>query len=168
MASRSPSLMALLGLAAVAGYQNRDKLSEFFGQLAEPATRHEDSVAATRGTGDFDMNSAFGSAPVAGMAGALVSGLSELIRNAGAIGGETARKLDSWVGTGQNAPASGADIRALLGEETLRDLAARTGLAIPDLESRLASILPEAVNQMTPDGRIPGDDQVSFNAASRA
>ena len=39
MSNRTPSLLALLGLAAVAGYQNRDTLKRFVDTTLNPGTR---------------------------------------------------------------------------------------------------------------------------------
>ena len=59
MSNRMPSLAALLGLVAVAGYQNRDKIGEFVknlqGGAAAPAGAGQalPGGAATGGLGDL-------------------------------------------------------------------------------------------------------------------
>ncbi|MGN6489005.1 MAG: YidB family protein [Devosia sp.] len=46
-----------------------------------------------------------------------------------------------------------------IGSENLDELSSRTGLSRQDLLQRLATAIPETVDQMTPDGRMPSDDQ---------
>jgi uncharacterized protein YidB (DUF937 family) len=62
----------------------------------------------------------------------------------------------SWVGTGPNQPISPADLQRALGPELLTQLAAKSGLSVQDLTQKLAQVLPQAVDKMTPDGTIPG------------
>jgi uncharacterized protein YidB (DUF937 family) len=42
-----------------------------------------------------------------------------------------------------------------LGPDLLQQLAAKTGLSVQDLTAKLAQILPQAVDKLTPDGTIP-------------
>ena len=61
----------------------------------------------------------------------------------------------SWVGTGPNQPISPDQIHQALGAETIKDLAAKFGLSNDELAKRLASVLPQAVDHMTPGGTLP-------------
>jgi uncharacterized protein YidB (DUF937 family) len=61
----------------------------------------------------------------------------------------------SWVGTGPNQPVSPDDVHKVLGPDLLQQLAAKSGLSVQDLAQRLAQVLPDAVDKMTPDGSIP-------------
>lgn len=63
--------------------------------------------------------------------------------------------ISSWVGTGPNQPISPADLRRTLGPDLLRQLAAKTGISLQELTEKLAQVLPQAVDKMTPDGKIP-------------
>jgi uncharacterized protein YidB (DUF937 family) len=134
-----PSLAALLGLVAIAGYQNRDKIGEFIKGLSNQNDNFPDSAKQLPG-GPVDRTT-------------ITGGLGELIdrfRTAGQ--GSTA---DSWVGTGPNAPVTNAQMETALGADTIDNLARQTGLSRDELLSRLSKVLPEAVDKLTPDGRLP-------------
>ena len=68
---------------------------------------------------------------------------------------------DSWVGTGPNHPVSPDQLRNVLGEDRVRDMASQTGMDQSDLLSQLSQHLPRAVDGMTPDGRLPDEGTVS-------
>jgi uncharacterized protein YidB (DUF937 family) len=63
--------------------------------------------------------------------------------------------ISSWVGTGPNQPISPDELHRALGPELLQALAAKTGMSVQDLTQKLAQVLPEAVDKMTPGGTIP-------------
>jgi uncharacterized protein YidB (DUF937 family) len=63
--------------------------------------------------------------------------------------------ISSWVGTGPNQPISPGDLRRTLGADLLQQLAAKTGVPIQELTEKLAQVLPQAVDKMTPDGKVP-------------
>jgi uncharacterized protein YidB (DUF937 family) len=63
--------------------------------------------------------------------------------------------VKSWVGTGPNEPISAADLQRTLGPDLLQQLAAKSGMSVEDLSAKLAQVLPQAVDRMTPDGAIP-------------
>jgi uncharacterized protein YidB (DUF937 family) len=63
--------------------------------------------------------------------------------------------VQSWVGTGSNQPISPQDLNKALGPDLLRQLSEKSGLSVQDLTQRLAQVLPEAVDKMTPNGTIP-------------
>jgi uncharacterized protein YidB (DUF937 family) len=63
--------------------------------------------------------------------------------------------VKSWVGTGANQPVSPTDLHRVLGPELLQQLAAKTGLSVQDLTEKLSQVLPQAVDHLTPDGKIP-------------
>jgi uncharacterized protein YidB (DUF937 family) len=63
--------------------------------------------------------------------------------------------VKSWVGTGANEPISADELHRVLGPNLIQELAAKTGLSVPDLTQKLAQILPQAVDRMTPDGAVP-------------
>lgn len=125
MANTNNMLKALLGLAVVAGWQNRDKIGEFVKNLGN--------------------QSASGDHPAGGLGGLLDS-----FRKAG-----LGEKADSWVGTGQNAPVSETEVEKGVGGDVIDELAKQTGLSREELLKRLASVLPNVVDHMTPAGRLP-------------
>ncbi len=63
--------------------------------------------------------------------------------------------IGSWIGTGPNQPISPADLHRALGPDLLQELAAKTGMSMQELTAKLAQVLPQAVDQMTPGGTIP-------------
>lgn len=150
MARATPSLTALLGLIAVAGYQHRDKIAEMLsGKTADSGSA--DRRGSSAGTGNLG-GLLTGAAGAGGVGGLLTSGLKELVDRFGASGErETA---ESWVGQQANRQCSAESLRRALGPETLADLRTHTGLSEDELVARLCSNLPDAVNKYTPEGRI--------------
>jgi uncharacterized protein YidB (DUF937 family) len=148
-----PSMIALLGLLAVAGYQNRDKLGGLLNGLGNEA-RPDGTNRSAGGLGDL-LNGLGG-----GSAGSVLSGglrdLVDRFRQAGRGG-----TADSWVKAGDNAPLQASDLEATLGEDTIADLTQKTGLSRTEVLDRLSSTLPDAVNQMTPEGRLPTEAEAS-------
>lgn len=146
MARGFPSMTALLGLLAVAGFQNRDRIAGMLRGGAAP----DGNTGAGPGAGGMA-----GSAGGAGMGGLLGGGISELLERFRQSGqGETVK---SWVGTGPNREIAPAELEQAIGEDTLAELTARTGLSRQELLARLSRDLPTAVDAFTPDGRIPRD-----------
>lgn len=65
--------------------------------------------------------------------------------------------VESWVGTGANAPVSAAQITQVFGESTVTDIAKQLGTDPQQASGSLASVLPELINRLTPDGQIPSN-----------
>ncbi len=139
-----PSMTALLGLLAIAGFQNRDKIADMLrgsGGSADP--RAERDQLGRSGT-------------VSGSTGGLLGGaLGELIDRFRESGqGDVA---DSWVGTGPNRNLDGSQLERALGPEVMATLRDKTGLSREELLARLSRELPTAVDRYTPEGRLPAD-----------
>ena len=64
-------------------------------------------------------------------------------------------QVKSWIGTGQNLPISADQLRAVLGNDTVRQLAARYNIPVDQLGQILAQELPKAVDHASPDGKLP-------------
>jgi uncharacterized protein YidB (DUF937 family) len=77
-------------------------------------------------------------------------GVLDMFRGSG-----LAQQADSWVGTGPNAEISGEQVQQVFGSSGLGSLAAQLGASQGDASSMLARVLPEIVNQLTPQGRVP-------------
>lgn len=147
MGKGSPSLVALLGLLAVAGYQNRDKLGELLnGRAGDTARDPGDGTNSGLGGMLDNFRQSQGG-------GGFLGGLSELFDRFTAP--EQRAKVDTWVQHGPNAPLSSDELAQALDEDTIAELVAKTGLSREDLLSRLSTSLPHAVDQVTPDGHFP-------------
>lgn len=62
--------------------------------------------------------------------------------------------MASWIGNGPNLPIGVPDLRRILGEARVEELATITGLPSGEFLMRLARVLPAAVHEMTPEGRL--------------
>jgi uncharacterized protein YidB (DUF937 family) len=65
----------------------------------------------------------------------------------------------SWIGTGPNKTISDGDLASALGGDTLNTLSQQTGMGRDDLLAGLRQYLPRLVDQLTPDGRVPNEDE---------
>jgi len=143
-----PSMTALLGLLAVAGYQNRDKIAEMLGGIGQstPATAGQSGIGGLLG----QLGRSFAGASAGGL---LSGGLGELMERFRRSGhGETA---ESWVGTGPNKPVTPPHLEQAIGPEVLETLSKQTGSSREELLARLSPELPDAVDKYTPQGRLP-------------
>ncbi len=73
-------------------------------------------------------------------------------------------QVQSWVGTGRNEPVTGAQVKGALDPESLRTFAQQSGTTPEEASDQLAQALPQMVDKATPQGRIPGDDQLGQSA----
>ncbi|MFD7944615.1 YidB family protein [Streptomyces sp. NPDC059744] len=64
-------------------------------------------------------------------------------------------QAQSWVGTGENKPVSGAQIAQALPDETLQKVAQDAGVSTEQAADDIARSLPEAVDKLTPAGEVP-------------
>jgi uncharacterized protein YidB (DUF937 family) len=62
---------------------------------------------------------------------------------------------DSWVGTGPNAPVHPQDVHNVLDPQTIQDISRQTGLSPQETTERLAQVLPNVVDKLTPHGQVP-------------
>ena len=151
MANRMPSLLALLGLAAFAGYQNRDKIG---GAIKDAQARRDTPGAQQNGldgilAGVGDLFSGIG-----GDGNILTGGLGDLMDRFKQAG--QGDKADSWINPG--VPTKGltpAEVEQAIGRDNLAELSQRTGLSHEDLIERLATSIPETVDRLTPNGEMP-------------
>ena len=67
----------------------------------------------------------------------------------------------SWVGNGPNQPVSPQQLQSVLGDNQVQGMASQSGMAPNDFLSQLSQHLPNAVNQMTPDGKLPNEGSAS-------
>ena len=63
--------------------------------------------------------------------------------------------MNSWIGKGENQPIAPDQLGSVLGGDLLSKLTQQTGMGQSDLLGQLSQLLPQMVDQATPDGRIP-------------
>ncbi|TAJ28335.1 MAG: DUF937 domain-containing protein [Reyranella sp.] len=156
----SPLAMALLGLLAWKGIKGTGGTSQ-------------KSAPATGGLGDL-----FGNSPLGGLFGGasseakptdgttrgiigalLTGGLLDLVKQFQAAG--KGRTAESWVNTGTNEPITPTDLSKVLTNEQVDFLTERTGLSRDELLQGLSEKLPRAVDELTPQGRVPTPEEMN-------
>lgn len=156
MSDGYPSMTALLGLLALAGYQNRDKLAELLGGAGQAAPAPAGQAPASPGSGGGlggVLGGLLGERRGQAPGGFLHSGLGEMLERFQQAGhGATAQ---SWVSQGPNQEIAPQHLEQAIGPDVLSTLTQRTGLSREELLSRLSRELPQAVDRYTPDGRMP-------------
>ena len=150
-----PSMTALLGLLAVAGYQNRHKIAEMLGGL-----KQEPGGGASQNNQQGGVLGKLGGMLSGASAGGVLSGgLRDLVERFKQNGqGQVA---DSWVKPGPNQQLAPDQLEQAIGPDVLNTLSQQTGLSRQELLSRLTRELPEAVDKFTPDGRLPSEDEAA-------
>ncbi|MEV8587474.1 YidB family protein [Streptomyces sp. NPDC051180] len=79
-----------------------------------------------------------------------LGGLLDMLTKSGLVD-----QAQSWVGTGDNQPVSGAQISEALPDETLRQVATEAGVSPQQAADEIARSLPRAVDKLTPNGSLP-------------
>ncbi|MCP3395446.1 YidB family protein [Bradyrhizobium sp. CCGB12] len=149
MSRGMPSMTALLGLLAIAGYQNRDKLAEL---LRGPGAGSLEPANAQQPLGGL-LSNLLGLLSGAGVGGLLQGGIGELLEKFSQDGyGDAAR---SWVSSGPNKDISPSQLREAIGPDTLDKLEKETRLSQEEILARLSRELPQAIDKYTPEGRVP-------------
>lgn len=160
-----PSMLALLGLLAVAGYQNRDKIADALRGLSggatpppggQPNAGSPTSGGLLGGLGGL-LGGLSGSAGGAAGGNVVTGGLGELMDSFKSAGhGDVA---NSWVTPG--VPTQGLtpqQVEQAIGSDSIDGLAQRLGIGRDELLKRLASAIPESVDKLTPNGNMPGNE----------
>ncbi len=96
-----------------------------------------------------------------------------LLQGQGGLGGLLGRlnqaglgdQAASWVGTGQNLPVSADQIGQVFGQGELGDMAAQLGMPSEQLAGHLASVLPQVVDHLTPNGQVSDAGNIDFGQA---
>jgi len=92
-------------------------------------------------------------------AGGLLGGLGGLLGTLEQSGlGDVAK---SWVGSGQNQPISPGSLGSAFGPSIVKTLAEKTGMSEQEVTAQLSQILPGFVDKLTPQGRLPTQDELS-------
>lgn len=69
--------------------------------------------------------------------------------------------VNSWVSTGNNKPIAPDQVETALGSDTVNSLAAKTGMDTGTVKAQLAQMLPQMIDKLTPDGKVPEGDILS-------
>jgi uncharacterized protein YidB (DUF937 family) len=154
-----PSMTALLGLLAIAGYQNRDKIADMLGGLGKGAAGKPGTAAEQGGGLGGLLGQLGGSLGGASAGGILSGGLGELVDRFKQSG--QADTAESWVKTGPNKPVAPEQLERAIGPDVLGALAQQTGLSREELLARLTRELPNAVDKYTPQGRLPTEAEAA-------
>jgi uncharacterized protein YidB (DUF937 family) len=164
----SPMTMALLGLLAfkaiksfTGGQPNAAPTkpgTQPAGTTVTPAGSPASS-GSTGGLGDL-LKGGLGGLLAGGAAGSVVSGgLNDLLKQFQQNGhGEVAQ---SWIGSGPNKTISPDNLANALGADRINTLSSLSGMSREDLLSGLSQQLPDVVDQLTPDGRLPTDQEAA-------
>jgi len=70
-------------------------------------------------------------------------------------GGGMTKQADSWVSTGANLPISGDQVQKVFSASSLGSIASQFGMSQGQATSAIAQLLPELINQLTPEGKLP-------------
>jgi uncharacterized protein YidB (DUF937 family) len=146
----SPITMAILALLAYKGIKHLGG-----GGNAQTAP----AGAGSGGLGDL-LKGGLGGLLAGGAAGSVLSGgLGGLLKQLQQNGqGDTA---NSWVGKGPNQNISESDLAKSIGLDDIDTMARHTGVSREEMLSGLSRELPGAIDELTPDGRVPTADEAS-------
>jgi uncharacterized protein YidB (DUF937 family) len=157
----SPITMAILGLLAY-------KAVKRLGGSQSPAPAAPGTAAGSSGVpsgniggglGDL-LKSGLGGLLAGGAAGSvLTGGLGDLVKQFQQTG--QGNIVNSWVGRGANQQISPNDLAKALGEDQINTLMSQTGMSREDLLAGLSQQLPQAVDELTPDGRVPTEQEMT-------
>src|SRR5580704_7283153 len=156
----SPVTMAVIGLLAYKA------LKSFTGQPGSaPAGSASGKSIPSQGTssggglGDI-LKGGLGGILAGGAAGSVLSGgLNDLLKQfqQGGQGGAA----NTWVGSGPNKAISADDLAKVLDSDQISTLIAHSGLSRDQVLASLSQHLPAVVNEMTPDNRLPTEQEVA-------
>jgi uncharacterized protein YidB (DUF937 family) len=154
----SPVTMAVIGLLAYKA------LKSFTSQpgAAPAGAGHSPTPANANAGGSIGdiLQGGLGGLLGGGAAGSVLSGgLNDLLKQFQQAGhGGTA---NSWVGNGPNKAISADDLANVLDSDQIKTLIAHSGLSKDQVLAALSQHLPQVVDQMTPDDRLPSEQEVS-------
>ena len=145
----SPIAMALMGLLAYKTMKGKN-LSDMF------AGGQTGGAPAGGQAGDM-LQGGLGGLLGGGLGGMLTGGLGDLLKQFQTNG--MSDKADSWVSTGENKPIQPDELSRALGEERISWLMQQTGMSRDELLAGLSQELPQVVDKLTPQGRIPTEQE---------
>jgi uncharacterized protein YidB (DUF937 family) len=113
-----------------------------------------------------------GAAGGGGGLGAVIGGILGTAAGSGGLGGlldkfksaGAEQQAQSWVSTGSNEPVDAQTVENALGSDKIAEIAAESGASPDEVKATLATVIPEVVDKMTPEGAIP--DSAALEAAA--
>jgi uncharacterized protein YidB (DUF937 family) len=152
----SPITMALLGVLAYRTFQGKGRLADMFGR----APSSSPSGGASTSNPHNGLGGLFGGLLGGGAAGSILSGgLGDLLKQFQQNG--HGDKAQSWIASGPNKSVSRSELERALSPEKIAWLMDQTGLSREELLAGLSRELPKAVDQLTPDGRLPTEQEAA-------
>ena len=157
----SPMTMAILGLLAWKAVKHLTAGQP--GAAPAQAPKLPGNVTASLpggggGLGDM-LKGGLGGLLAGGAAGSILSGgLGDLLNQFQQKGqGDAA---NSWVSNGPNKQIAPGDLASALGVDQIEQLSSQSGLSRDDLLKGLSQYLPDVINHLTPDGRLPNENEL--------
>ena len=85
-------------------------------------------------------------------------GLSKILSRLHANG--KGAQADSWIAKGENRPVAADDVREAAGDDEITSIADQLGVSKDEAAAAVAQVLPHVVDQVSPDGELPADDEL--------
>lgn len=145
--------MGLLG--SLFGFRSRGM---FGGGMGSPLTMALLALLVSRGLGGKQNSSTTGASPEGSLLGGGLGALIEQFKKSGY--GDIIR---SWIGPGQNQPIAPDQLSTALGDDTVNTLSKQTGMPKSGILGELSTLLPDLVNKVTPEGRVPLEAEMNEN-----
>ena len=150
--------MALLGFLAYKAYKGLNPQPAQAGVPSPyPDSQSREPQGAEPGGLAGVLRTIFGGGSVPGTV--LSRGVGNTVQDFERSGhGEIAR---SWVDRGSNRSITPEKVEAALGEDGIKDLMQQTGMERDDLLATLSEHLPRVIDHLTPEGRLPTEQEAS-------
>jgi len=86
-------------------------------------------------------------------AGGAAGGLDALIQQFQQAG--MGSQMNSWISTGQNLPISPDQLTQIFGRGQMQQMASGSGMNVDEMSGGLANMLPQLIDHLTPNGKVP-------------
>ena len=154
----SPMTMAILALLAYKAVKHMGGSQATAAPAPAPSTGGG-MASSGGGLGDV-LKGGLGGLLAGGAAGSVISGgLGDLLKQFQQSGQSEA--ANSWVSPGPNKQISPGDLASALGADQISSLMSQSGLSRQELLEGLSQHLPEVINHLTPDGRLPTESELA-------
>jgi uncharacterized protein YidB (DUF937 family) len=154
----SPMTMAILALLAWKAVKHLSGNQP--GATPAPAPGNVNTGGGSGGGLGDVLKGGLGGLLAGGAAGSVISGgLGDLLKQFQQNGhGDT---VNSWVSQGPNKQISSDDLGRALGTDQINALSSQSGMSREELLAGLSQQLPDVINHLTPDGRLPTENEVA-------